>query len=61
MPTELPRYVRMRPRASLSDLLVGRNEQPLPGSVKNLIAGTSVEIWNLRHAISLGLSPRSPH
>ena len=32
-------------------------EQPLPGSVKTLIAGTSVEIWNLRPAMSLGLGP----
>jgi hypothetical protein len=50
-----PRYVRLRPRHSLSALLDGRSAQALPEAVNHLIARTSIEIWTLRPTMSLGL------
>ena len=55
-----PRYVRMRPRASLAAILEGRNEQALPDTVHPLIAKTTVEILTLRPTMSYGLSPVRP-
>jgi hypothetical protein len=52
-----PRYVRLRPRPSLSALLDGTNEQVLPERVNDLTAKTTVEILNLRPTMSYGLSP----
>jgi len=52
-----PRYVRLRPRPSLSALLDGKSEQALPEKVNGLIAKTTVEILNLRPTMSYGLSP----
>src|SRR5712691_710487 len=52
-----PRYVRLRPRASLSAILDGSSEQALPDGVKHLIAKTTVEILNLRPTMCYGLSP----
>lgn len=50
-----PRYVRLRPRASLSAILDGRSEQALPDVVDHLVAKTTVEILTLRPAMSFGL------
>jgi hypothetical protein len=50
-----PRYVRLRPRPSLSAILDGRSEQALAGGVNQLIARTTVEILTLRPTMSLGL------
>jgi hypothetical protein len=52
-----PRYVRLRPRPSLSAILDGRSEQALPDKVNNLIAKTTVEILNLRPSMCYGISP----
>jgi hypothetical protein len=52
-----PRYVRLRPRASLSALLEGKSEQALPEKVNALIAKTTVEILNLRPAMCYGVTP----
>jgi hypothetical protein len=52
-----PRYVRLRPRGSLSAILDGRSEQALPEKVNDSIAKTTVEILNLRPTMSYGLSP----
>jgi hypothetical protein len=52
-----PRYVRLRPRPSLSAMLDGRREQALPDTVTALIAKTTVEILNLRPTMSYGLAP----
>jgi hypothetical protein len=52
-----PCYVRLRPRPSLSAILESRDEQELPGTVKGLIATTTVEILNLRPTMSYGLPP----
>jgi hypothetical protein len=52
-----PRYVRLRPRASLSAILDGRSEQALPDQVNDWIAKTTVEILTLRPTMSYGLAP----
>jgi len=52
-----PRYVRLRPRPSLSAILDGRNEQTLPDGVNPLVAKTTVEILTLRPTMCYGLSP----
>lgn len=52
-----PRYVRLRPRASLSALLEGKSEQALPEKVNSLIAKQTVEILNLRPAMCYGVTP----
>ena len=51
-----PRYVRLRPRPSLSAILDGNSEQALPDKVKDLVAKTTLEILNLRPTMSLGLT-----
>jgi len=50
-----PRYVRLRPRTSLSAVLEGRGEQALADGVNPVIAKTTVEILTLRPTMSLGL------
>jgi hypothetical protein len=50
-----PRYVRLRPRPSLSAVLDGRDEQTLTDEVNHLVARTTVEILTLRPTMSLGL------
>jgi hypothetical protein len=52
-----PRYVRLRPRPSLSAILEDRIEQALPDKVNSLIAKTTIEILSLRPTMSYGLSP----
>ena len=52
-----PRYVRLRPRPSLSAVLDGRTEQTLlPDKANDLITKTTVEILTLRPTMSLGLA-----
>lgn len=55
-----PRYVRLRPRPSLSAVLDGRTGQALPDSVNRLIAKTTVEILTLKPTMSYGLTPARP-
>ena len=55
-----PRYVRLRPRPSLSGILDGSSEQALPDGVNHLVAKTTVEILNLRPTMCYGLSPARP-
>jgi hypothetical protein len=50
-----PRYVRLRPRPSLSAILEGRSEQALPDVANALITKTTVEILTLRPTMSYGL------
>jgi hypothetical protein len=52
-----PRYVRLRPRASVSAVLEGASDQPLPESRSQVIANVSVEILNLRPTMSYNLAP----
>jgi hypothetical protein len=55
-----PRYVRLRPRASLAALLDGRSDQSLVADEARLIARTTVEILSLRPAMSYGVAPSLP-
>jgi hypothetical protein len=54
---ELPRYVRLRPRASLAAILDERAAQPLPERVKDLIAKMTVETLNLRPNMLVNVTP----
>ncbi|MBC8647487.1 MAG: hypothetical protein H7X85_10010 [Thermoanaerobaculia bacterium] len=56
----VPRYVRLRPRASLSAILEGTREQALPEKIHDLISKTTIEILTLRPPMSYGLSPARP-
>ena len=51
----VPRYVRLRPRPNLSAILDGKREQALPEKANPLTAKTTIEILNLRPAMSYGL------
>ncbi len=53
----VPRYVRLRPRGSLAAILDERNEQALPEAVNRSVARMTVEILNLRPAMSNNLPP----
>jgi hypothetical protein len=53
-----PRYVRLRPRSSLSAVLALSGEQLLPDAARRLVERTSVEIWTLRRGMSLGVGER---
>jgi hypothetical protein len=55
-----PRYVRLRPRPSLSAILDARSEPVLPDELGGSIVKTTVEILNLRPAMCLGVSPARP-
>jgi hypothetical protein len=48
-----PRYVRLRPRPNLAALLAEKSD--LPDTVNDLVAKTTVEILNLRPAMSYNL------
>jgi hypothetical protein len=52
-----PRYLRLRPRPTLSAILDDKSGQSLPDSVDSLIAKATIEILNLRPTMSYGLSP----
>jgi hypothetical protein len=54
-----PRYLRLRPRPSLSSILDGRSEQALPDRVSSLIAKATIEVLNLRPTMSYNLPPTS--
>jgi hypothetical protein len=51
-----PRYVRLRPRSSLAEVLA-EDAQALPGTVDSLIAKMTIEILNLRPTLSYNLAP----
>ena len=53
-----PRYVRLRPRRSVSAILDGRNDQMLADGVNRFIVKTTVEILTLRPTMSLGLETK---
>jgi hypothetical protein len=52
-----PRYVRLRPRPSLSAVLDGRGDADLPDEASRLIARMTIEILTLRPTMSLGVGP----
>ena len=52
-----PRYVRLRPRASLSSILDERSGQALPAKVDGLISKMTVETLNLRPDMLVNVMP----
>lgn len=55
-----PRYVRLRPRASLAAILESNAEQGLPDKAHSLIAKITVEILAFRPTMSYGVTPANP-
>ena len=55
-----PRYVRLRPSPSLAALLESQAQQALPAVAHELVARSTIEILNLRPAMSYGL-PAPPN
>jgi hypothetical protein len=55
-----PRYVRLRPRASLGAILESSDEQVLPEKVNTLIARTTIEVLSLRPTMLYGVTPATP-
>lgn len=54
---EPPRYVRLRPRASLAAILDERADQALPKTVDSLISKITVETLNLRPNMLVNVTP----
>ena len=54
---DTPRYVRLRPRASLAAILEERSEQALPDRVSDLISKMTVETLNLRPDMLVNVTP----
>ena len=52
-----PRYVRLRPRASLAAILDERSDQALPDKVNGLISKMTVETLNLRPDMLVNVAP----
>jgi len=56
-----PRYVRIRPRASLAAILDERADQALPDKVTGLVSKVSVEILSLRPNMLVNVTPEPAH
>lgn len=56
-----PRYVRLRPRASLANILEERGEQVLPEKVNSLVMKMTVETLNLRTNMLVNVTPEQAH
>lgn len=52
-----PRYVRLRPRASLASILDERGDQELPDKANDLISKMTVETLNLRPNMLVNVTP----
>jgi hypothetical protein len=52
-----PRYVRLRPRASLAAILDERASQSLPDKVSGLVSKVTVETLNLRPTMLVNVTP----
>ena len=52
-----PRYVRLRPRPTVSAVLADTGDSGLPETASHLTAKTTVEILTLRPTMSYGLAP----
>jgi hypothetical protein len=55
-----PRYVRLRPRPSLSSILDSGSERALPEAVHPVVQKTTVEILTLRPTMCHGVPPARP-
>jgi hypothetical protein len=54
---DAPRYIRLRPRASLASILDERADQALPDKVNGLISKMTVETLNLRPNMLVNVTP----
>jgi hypothetical protein len=54
---ETPRYIRLRPRASLAAILEERADQAVPDKVNGLISRMTVEALNLRPNMLVNITP----
>src|SRR5262245_28077957 len=52
-----PRYVRLRPRASLAAILDERADQALPDTVNGLVSTVTIETLNLRPTMLVNVTP----
>src|SRR5262245_28839931 len=52
-----PRYVRLRPRRSLSEIIDGSNEEAFDDQINKMIEKMTVEILNLKPTMSYGVTP----
>jgi hypothetical protein len=52
-----PRYVRLRPRQSLSEIIDGKNEQDFDEQINKMIEKITIEILNLKPTMSYGVTP----
>ena len=52
-----PRYVRLRPRKSLSEIIDGRKEQGFDDQINKMIEKVTIEILNLKPTMSYGVTP----
>jgi len=57
---ELPRYVRLRPRASLAEILDERADQALPTTVMSMVSRVTSETLNLRPNMLVNVTPATP-
>ena len=57
---DMPRYVRLRPRASLEAILDERAEQALPPNVTSMILRVTSETLNLRPNMLVNVTPEAP-
>lgn len=55
-----PRYVRLRPHASLATMMGAAGDQALPAKTDSVVTRTTVEILTLRPTMSYGLGPPRP-
>jgi hypothetical protein len=56
-----PRYVRLRPRASLASILDEHTDQALPEKVNGLVSKMTVETWTLRPNMLVNVTPEPAH
>ena len=56
----MPRYVRLRPRASLAEILNDSAEQALPDRVNELVVSVTVETLALKPNMLVGVTPAQP-
>jgi len=56
-----PRYVRLRPRASLAAILDERADRELPETVNRLVSRITIETLNLRPDMLVNVTPAPTH
>jgi hypothetical protein len=57
---DMPRYVRLRPRASLEAILDERADQALPPNVTSIVSRVTSETLNLRPNMLVNVVPETP-